>query len=458
MQKNEKPEKAYDTGAKQAAGDDTPKSGFARSASIGGLIGGIGASLLGAAFRKPFQSSENRADFLNRMWIREAEKIVSKLGQLKGAAMKLGQMLSLQEEMLPPEVANILSALQKDAPPMSFDTVESMISREIGRSRFEALVQTIDREPFASASIGQVHRAQLKDGRQVVMKVQYPGVDRSVKQDVKQLRFMLGPMLAVLLGSNARLLFDELEQVLGEELDYEQELRNLQQAHSILKDDEWREVPHPVEELCTKRILTMQYVEGMSFSEALSETTDQSLRDHWAQLLAKSFAEGLFIHRFLHADPNAANFAYMHDGSLTFFDFGCVVRPPQWLSEGYGRVVRAMLENRDEDLPGILQSIHIQKITGKPVPAALLKPHADLFREVFATDGYRFGSNPKLIETIQQLGKEQWFDSMGIEFPREIIFIHRTLGGYFGIFNRLKATGPWRSILSSVLYREPGGV
>ncbi|GEM_PF-19110 len=426
-----------------------PRSGMARSRSLGSLVGGLGASLLGAMVRKPFQSQEQRAGFLESMWLKEAQRMVGKLGELKGAAMKLGQMLSLHEHILPPEAAKIMGQLQKAAPPIPFETIQEVMQKELGE-RLE-LVEKIDPEPFASASIGQVHRGVLKDGTEVVFKVQYPGVDRAVRQDIKQLRWMAGPMVNFMTGGSAGPIFDELEEVMIQELDYVQELKNLQEMQSILENETMRVVPAGFPELSSTRVLTMELAHGLSFEEALNPQVDQDLRDRWAQSFARTFAQGVFAHRFLHADPNAGNFAFRKDGSLVLFDFGCMKRVPFAISRGYGNLLRAIFSEEDERIPEILKEVGIHRADGRPVEVSLLKPHADLIRQVFGQDGFVFGEDKELYDRIFELSRQQWFDSLGIKFPREILFIHRTLAGYFGNFSRLKARGPWRTILLEAL-------
>lgn len=426
-----------------------PRSGMARSSSLGSLVGGLGASLVGAFLRKPFQNEQKRAGFLEEMWLKEARRMVGKLGELKGAAMKLGQMLSLHEHILPPDAARILSQLQKAAPPIGFDTINQVLEDELGENL--ALVEFIDPEPFASASIGQVHRGKLRDGSEVVFKVQYPGVDRAVRQDIKQLRWMAGPMVNFMTGGSAGPIFDELEEVMLQELDYIQELQNLEEMQDLLTNDPHRIVPRGFSELSSRRVLTMELADGMSFDQVLQSDVDQSLRDQWAQAFARTFAQGVFSHRFLHADPNAGNFAFRRDGSLVLFDFGCMKRVPFRISRGYGDLLRAVFSEEDEQIPEILKRVGIHRADGRPVEVSLLKPHADIIRQVFGQDGYTFGEDRVLYDRIFELSRQQWFDSLGIKFPREILFIHRTLVGYFGNFSRLKATGPWRTILLEAL-------
>ena len=426
-----------------------PRSGMARSRSLGSLVGGLGASLLGAVVRKPFQSDEKRAGFLEAMWLKEAQRLAGKLGELKGAAMKLGQMLSLHEHILPPEAAKILSQLQKAAPPIPFKTIREVMEAELGDGM--ELIDGIESEPFASASIGQVHKGRLKDGTEVVFKVQYPGVDRAVRQDIKQLRWMAGPMVNFMTGGSAGPIFDELEEVMLQELDYRQELQNLQDMQELLNDDPGRVVPRGFSELSTTRVLTMELAHGLSFDEALAPDIDQTLRDRWAQAFARTFAQGVFAHRFLHADPNAGNFAFREDGSLVLYDFGCMKKVPFNISRGYGNLLRAIFSGQDEIIPEILKEVGIHRADGRPIEVSLLKPHADIVRQVFGEDGFVFGEDKELYDRIFELSRQQWFDSLGIRFPREILFIHRTLAGYFGNFSRLKARGPWRTILLEAL-------
>ena len=261
------------------APDNLNTSAFGRFVKVGGLVGRVGASVLtdqavgllrdGPA--KRLKKAENM--------VRNAARIAATLGEMKGAAMKVGQMLSLHEGLLPAEVSAVLSVLQKEAPSVSFDVMEGELRREL--KDFDELFESIDPEAFAAASIGQVHRGVLRDGREVAVKIQYPKADRMVKADLKNLKTLLGNLVGMFTDIDFEPIWEEVQDRLLEELDYRKEADSIGRMASMHADVPEIIVPEVVPEASTQRVLTMGFVEGIPPAAATSDRYPQALKDEW---------------------------------------------------------------------------------------------------------------------------------------------------------------------------------
>ena len=252
------------------------------------------------------------------------ERIADTLGELKGAAMKVGQMVSAAKELVPPEVAEAMTKLQREAPPVEYEVIAEQIESELGAPP-EVLFQDFGREPFAAASVGQVHRARTDDGREVVVKVQYPGVDGAVDSDLDQAR------LALRMGGVLRMpkdmvdaMFEEMRARLHEELDYCNEADNVRLFRAFHALHDHIVVPDVVGERSSKRVLTLTYEPGLSLQTLEKGDYSQELRDTLAQNLTQMLIDQIFGLNWIHGDPNPANFAFREDGRVVIYDFGCV--------------------------------------------------------------------------------------------------------------------------------------
>ncbi len=287
----------------QPEAGDLIASAFGRAVQLGGLATRMGAALIGTRLRLPFADEIARGELLKSIYIREAERLVDRLSNLKGAAMKFGQMLSVMESgmsgALPPEVSAILARLQKDARPLAYDTtIAPVLAAELGAAKLAQLAE-INPEALACASIGQVHRARTRDGREIVLKIQYPDMPRIVRSDIKNLKVLVKPFTALLGIRNMDAIWAELEARLYEELDYIREAEHLREMGALLADAEGVIVPEVVPEYSTERVLAMTYEPGLSGAALDDESrVDQALRDRWGQTLARTLLDSMFVHRF----------------------------------------------------------------------------------------------------------------------------------------------------------------
>ncbi|PNK61539.1 ABC1 kinase family protein [Psychrobacter sp. FDAARGOS_221] len=260
--------------------------------------------------------TEARSQMLQDVGIQIAET----LGEMKGAVMKVGQIASQYKEVFPPEVAAALEKLQNDAPAMPYSQIKAQVERELGKPMHEAFSQ-FEEQPFAAASIGQVHKATLPDGQQVVVKVQYPDVDKNCDSDLKQVRLAL-KMTGVLSMSRDLQdhIFNEIRDSLHDELDYVKEAQNLAIFGAFHADDEGLIIPKVIKSHSTRRILTLTEELGAPLSVAA--TWDNEIKQKIATRLFHFSAGQLFELYRMHCDPHPGNFAFREDGSVIAYDFG----------------------------------------------------------------------------------------------------------------------------------------
>ena len=426
--------------------DDLITSAFGRFVKVGGLVGRVGVSVLGAQAVGLLRDGPTKQLKKAENMVRNAARIADTLGEMKGAAMKVGQMLSLHEGMLPPEVSAVLSVLQKEAPSVSFEVMERVLRREL--ENFDALFESFEPEAFAAASIGQVHRGVLKDGRQVAVKIQYPRADRMVEADLKNLKALLGNLVSLVTDIDFEPIWREVKERLFEELDYLNEAENIRRMAALHADIPEIIVPDVVHEATTRRVLTMEFVDGIPPGEAVSDRYPEHLQDQWGVTLFELALRGLFEHRFLHADPNIANFAFREDGKVAVYDYGCMKEIPEHLAAGYSNLLDSVIHNRKAAIPEVLRDMGICKEDGAPLARSMTDPYVDLVQDIVrASPPYTFGEDASIYEGLFELGMSNWQDATDIRFPSDVVFIHRTMGGLFGNLSTLGATGPWRKLI-----------
>ena len=394
-----------------------------------------------------FRDEENQDERRAAVLLKNAVRVKEALGQLKGVPMKIGQMLSLHERLFPEEVAQVLRMLQQKAPEVPFDDIVSMIRAELGK-RFKHITD-IDENALAAASIGQVHRARLKDGRDIALKVQYPGIDEVIRADMKNLKGILKLLFSMFTRMDMEPVWQELNDRLLEELDYEKEAANMKRMTRFFKNDSRIIVPKVIDKVSSRHVLGMELVLGISPDLLSKNHYPQELKNAWGVSIMELILQGIFSFRFLHADPNIANFSFLENGGIIVYDFGCMKEVPENLTRGYVHLIRAALDRDYHLIPGILYSIGVHKADGNPISQKMVSDFAEVFYE-FVEPGvtFSFGDDHRIYERLQALGLKHISESMSLVFPKDIIFIDRTFAGHFGNLCRLNATADWRSMLS----------
>ncbi|HKE19135.1 MAG TPA: AarF/ABC1/UbiB kinase family protein [Kofleriaceae bacterium] len=294
--------------------------------------------------RMALATRQRRKQLHDRAHIKSAQEAAALLGSMKGVFMKMGQIVSFAHDALPEQARAALQGLQQDAPPMSFALVREVIEEELGGGLADRFAH-IDEEPLAAASIGQVHRARLRDGGDVVVKVQYPGVDRAIEGDLAALDRM-GRLISTLNPAfDAPSLLVELRERIVEELDYRREARNQALFRRLWEGHPYIRVPRVHPEHTGKRVLTQDHVRGFGFYDFVRSANDRE-KQVASAAIADFVFDSMFCHLVYNGDPHPGNYLFHEDGAVTFIDFGCVKR---FSGEGMGRLKRFFRAVLEED-------------------------------------------------------------------------------------------------------------
>jgi predicted unusual protein kinase regulating ubiquinone biosynthesis (AarF/ABC1/UbiB family) len=361
------------------------------------------------------------------------------LGRLKGASMKIGQILSADPDLVPPEYAGALSTLQRSAPPMTYATVKSQIESALDRP-LETVFRYFDPDPAGAASIGQVHRGTLQTGQDVAVKVQYPGIVESLDSDIKNLASLMSLGRAVVNKERLDEYLDECRRVIHEEADYVNEAANLRRWSERAAELEGIRIPAPVEEWTRPSVLMMEYIEGQKLDEALSEMEDRErihrLLARFVRVYAWMFHEMLEIH----GDPHPGNFILDADDNLVILDFGCVGEFSETFADGILDVLVACWEEDDEAAASAYRQMGFGK---NDADASIFKPrllreYHELILEPFLTDGpFDFGAWSPRTDIQRFVLKNPSF--LKLVPPAEALIYFRVLSGIKGLVSRLGA-------------------
>jgi hypothetical protein len=301
----------------------TKNGALQRGFRIGKLGFGLVGSYLGYQAQNLLLSESGKAQRRARFQQKASKQVTGELGALKGAAMKLGQLLSMQSGVIPEEALRELAALQMHAPGMHATMARAQFKASMGKFP-EDVFREFDPEPFAAASLGQVHRALTRKGEKVAVKIQYPAIRSAIENDFKVFRSAtFAPQLTGHLPTAA---IDEAQRGVMEETDYVNEAKNLKYFREQFADIEWVTVPRVYEELSSGRTLTMSFVEGRTLGGFLETKPSQQLRDLVGARLIELFEIQTCRLQALHADPHPGNYLFRPDGHIGMIDFGCVKR------------------------------------------------------------------------------------------------------------------------------------
>jgi len=322
-----------------------------RMLSVGGLTTSVGGSYLWQVLKRPFQSTTQREATLLDTHIRNARRVVERSKELRGAFMKMAQLLSMRQDLFPAEALEVLSVVQSAVPPMPWAKVRRVLTAELGGPPEERFA-SIEHEAFAAASLGQVHRAELRGGRPVVVKVQYPGVADTVHQDIKNVRALVRVFDAIAhdvmrQDVDSKEVVRELEERLAEELDYRREADNVERFRKLLSSDHEVIIPRVHRKLSAGRVLTMDRLEGYPLQDIMAPGVDQELKDWVGVKLFRLLWRQVLEFGVLHADPHPGNYLVTHHPKIGILDFGSVrVFEPE-IRLGYLRMSRGLLAGDD---------------------------------------------------------------------------------------------------------------
>ena len=254
-----------------------------------------------------------------------ATEMLKTFGKMRGLALKVGQMLSYLDDVMPPEGQRVLALLQRDAAPLPWEQMRSHLTREFGRPP-EALFAEFEPEPVAAASIGQVHRAVLPNGTPVAVKVQYPGIDVAMQSDLKNAKFVSLFQRMMFLNVEMDALMGELEARFLDECDYRKEAEYQQAYRDRFAGHPYIVVPEVHQEWSTQRVLTTTFYEGKSFHEWLASRPPPKTRQRVTQLFYRFYLGSLYLDGLFNCDPHPGNYLFLDDGRVVFLDYGCCRR------------------------------------------------------------------------------------------------------------------------------------
>ena len=422
-----------------------PAGRIERLARFGLLSGELALGALVETLRQLAGSAVSHSPVLTAA---NAQRLARRLARLRGAAMKVGQMVSLQgEDLLPPEVTAALGILRAEANAMPRTQLRRALGRAYGPG-WATRFRSFDETPVAAASIGQVHRAMTADGRDIALKIQYPGVARSIDADVDNVATVL--RLARLLPGDFDLsdILAEAKRQLHRETDYHTEAGFQRRYGRLVAPDPELVVPAVVEELTTPRVLAMDFLDGVLLEKLGDDEVSQGVRDRLGTLLYRLMFRELFEFHFLQSDPNFANYVYLPaEQQLGLLDFGGSRDIPRERAEQYQRLLRAGAANDFAAVRDVVCEIGFARSTDDGRRAAAF---AQLFLvgcEPFRHRGpFNFAAS-SMPSRARDVGVKMAADGLLRPPPPDTIFLHRKLAGMFLLCARLRARVDVRALL-----------
>jgi predicted unusual protein kinase regulating ubiquinone biosynthesis (AarF/ABC1/UbiB family) len=429
---------------------DLPRKALSRTAKLATLpLGAAGRATVGLGKRIGGAPAETvLADFQRRT----ADQLFSVLGELKGGAMKFGQMLSMMESAMPEEFAApyraTLTKLQDSAPPMPASTVDTILSRELG-ARWRARFEEFDDQPAAAASIGQVHYGILKDGRKVAVKLQYPGAADALRADLRQLGRVARTFGSWVPGLDIKPLIAELQERIGEELDYDREAQAQQQYADAFKGHPEFVVPRVIKH--SPKVIVSEWIEGKPLSGVITGGT-KSERDEVGLKYVRFMFTGPLLAGLLHSDPHPGNFRVMSDGRLGVVDFGLCARLPDGLPPAIGRLLRISLTGDGDAVVEGLRAQGFIKPRMEIDPQQLIDYLAP-FAEPARAETFQF-SRAWMREQANRTGDLRSPNAsltLRLNMPPSYLLIHRVWIGGMAVLSQLEAEAPFRGVLEELL-------
>ncbi|HLH76576.1 MAG TPA: AarF/ABC1/UbiB kinase family protein [Candidatus Binataceae bacterium] len=420
------------------APDKPLTSGRARRAlKMGGLASQVGSNYLWATLRRPFQDTAQRDQSLLATHVKNARLIVESSQELRGAFLKIIQMLSMREDILPAAALEVLSTTQHSVPPMDYKIIAEQIRRELGQGP-EQLFRRFERTAFAAASLGQVHRATLANGQQVVVKIQYPGVRETVAQDLKNLKLLLATFKALahdLMRQKleVRTIYAELQARIQEELDYRLEAANTARFKQLLADDPDITIPTVIPALSSERVLTMTYLEGYPLADVLAPGVDSALKEWVARKYFSLMWRQILELGVLHTDPHPGNYLVTYHPTLGMLDFGSIRSFPEPIRRANLKLARGLI---DDDTSAMGQAlIALGYLARGQEPAPMVEIVRTLFEPV--REDRRF--DPKKYDSVAKAAAvgEIALANRLYASPAHSVFLLRALIGAEGIIRQL---------------------
>ncbi len=430
-----------------------PSGRLHRLTRIGRLSARLATSSAGARVRR-LVARRGRPDQEQARRVRDARAVTRAMGEMKGAFMKLGQMLSFVSDAVPAEYRAALESLQAEAPPLGFGAVRDVVERELG-APLERAFARFDREPIASASIGQVHRARLPGGDEVAVKVQYPGVADAIGADLANVGLLYRAVALLYPSLEPGPVVDELQARIGEELDYRREAINQTAFAELYRDHPFIRVPAVITSHSTGHVLTSELVQGRRMAELAG--ADEATRNHVAEVIYRFVFGSLIRFAVFNGDPHPGNYLIGERGEVMFLDFGCVKRFPDPMIATWTELVRAHLEGRRGDFRDLVVQLGFVPADSS-IDTDLLYDYFRYFYEPFHEDRvFTFTQEYNSRSLAMVFRPEGKFAGLAkrLNMPPDFLFVNRIQWGVYSILARLGATANWHRMHREYLYGDP---
>src|SRR5215216_2342900 len=436
-----------------------PQTRIGRSAKLGTAIGTQATRYAGTAAANVVRSEEKAQERLETRHIETALKMASVLGEMKGAAMKIGQMASfIDADFLPPEYREIyqdqLSKLRTHAPAMPWEKVERVLEEEYDQSP-DRVFATIEPEAFAAASIGQVHRASLHDGTAVAVKVQYPGIADALESDVANAGILVRLAKVLAPGLDATAVASELRERVLEELDYEYEAQNQRAFARAYDGHPFIFVPRVHSRHSRRRVLVSDYVEGRGFDEV--KELEQDERDIFGEIVFRFCFGSIYHLQHFNADTHPGNYLLMDDGRVAFLDFGMTKR---LTTQQIQLEQRAMDAAGRDDPEGLRRALHDLGFVNDPskVDAERLMEHVKMVGGWYMEDKEIQISPKRVMKMIEVTSdpRSDFYDLVRREsLPADELMGRRMETGLLAVLAQLRSRANWHRIMREWVYADP---
>ena len=418
-----------------------------------------------------FRGKEGREARNREFYVRQAQYLADQLGQLKGSVMKVGQMLSVYGQyFMPKEAIDVLRSLQDDSPPVAWSDLEPVLVERLGEKRLAEL--DIDPNPLAAASLGQVHRARrVSDGRELCIKIQYPRLADAIDSDIRTLTQIVRLARLVPKGIELNAIMEEVREMIYREVDYDRELRMTREFCERLADDDRYVVPEVFPEYSTETVLVTSFESASHVQSEAVQQLAQERRDRLGEQALTLFFREFFVWGIVQTDPHFGNYKIRlndngHD-QLVLLDFGATREfAPRFLGAYYDTVAGAYERDPEQLVRGAIGINLLRRDSPQHVFDAFAKvgmlviePFSDTAPDALTTpdNKYRWGDSDlpfRVQRAVADAAISRWFRIP----PREIVFLHRRLGGVFVLLAVLNANVASRPLLGEYLYREDGMV
>jgi predicted unusual protein kinase regulating ubiquinone biosynthesis (AarF/ABC1/UbiB family) len=442
------------------AEDRIPKGRIRRSARLGSALGLQATRYAGTKTANVARSDEKAADRLEARHLETALRITSLLGEMKGAAMKIGQLASFVDtEFLPEEYRDLyqeqFARLRSSAQAMPWKKVSSVLEEEYEPERLDELFEDFETEAFAAASIGQVHRATLHDGRIVAVKIQYPGVADAIEADLRNAGTIVRLAKALAPGLDPKSIAEELRERVLEELDYEYEAPNQRDFARAYRGHPFIYVPRVLSRLSRRRVLVTEYVEGLDFERVKELPKDE--RDRFGEIVFR-FSFGSIYHlQHFNADPHPGNYILLDDGKVAFLDFGMTKKLDPEQIELEQRAVDAASRRDPEALRQALHDLGFVQNPSK-LDAERLLDHVMVVGGWYMEDREVEISPRRVMKVIESTSdpRSDYYDLMRREsVPAEELMGRRMETGVLAVLAQLRARRNWYRIMREWVYADP---